>query len=146
MPAKEWEMLLNAPEGLTEAWLHAKQDEIGLDKSQTWYYDQWITTYGLLKNKICNVPPTSGLWKNKDLVFDPKFNDSLQCWHGSGYKDCNIDIHIVKHGCKWYHFYPFETFQDHLDKFNELTNYVYDIQLSDMYNTVKPKPRGTRVP
>ena len=36
--------------------------EIELDRNNTWYYDQWITTHGLLKHRICTVPKTSGLW------------------------------------------------------------------------------------
>ena len=31
----------------------------------TWYYDQWITTHGLLLKNICTVPPWSGLWNKK---------------------------------------------------------------------------------
>ena len=77
----------------------------------TWYYDQWITTHGLLLKRICTVPPWSGLWNKKGLEFDPYFDDSEQCWHGRGFKDCNLEIHIVPHGCKWYHFFPDQPFQ-----------------------------------
>ena len=77
----------------------------------TWYYDQWITTHGLLYKRICTVPPWSGLWNKKGLEFDPFFDDSEQCWHGRGFKDCNLEIHIVPHGCKWYHFFPEQPFQ-----------------------------------
>ena len=103
------------------------KDRIKLDRDVTWYYDQWITTYGILYHKICSAPPWSGLWNNPGLEFDPEFDDSDNCWHGAGYKDCNIDIHIVPHGCKWYHFYPNQNFDAHVEKFHEITNHVYDI-------------------
>ena len=79
-------------------------------------------TYSLLASKVCTVPETSGLWRMPGLKYDPEFDDSGSCWHGRGYKDCNRDIHIVYQGCKWWHFYPDQSFQDHLDKFYELTN------------------------
>ena len=83
---------------------------LGLGK-MTWWYDQWITTHGLLLKKICTVPPWSGLWNKKGLKFDPYFDDSKQCWHGRGFKDCNLEIHIVPHGCKWWHFFPDQPFK-----------------------------------
>ena len=127
MRAKEWSKIVNSTQDLNESFISEKQDLIKLDRNETWYYDQWITTYGILYHKICNAPPWSGLWNNPNLEFDPDFDDSNICWHGNGYKDCNMDIHIVPHGCKWYHFYPFQTFEEHVDKFHELTNHEYDI-------------------
>lgn len=133
MRAKTWSQVINATTDLNDQWLEYKINEIGLGRQVTWYYDQWITTLGILKEKICNVPPWSALWNNKGLHFDAEFDDSKQCWHGQGYKDCNIDIHIVPHGCKWFHFFPFQTFQEHVDKFNELTDFAYNPQVTDLY-------------
>lgn len=133
MRAKTWSQVINATKDLNDKWLDYKIEEIGLGRQITWYYDQWITTHGILKQKICNVPPWSGLWNNRGLEFDPEFDDSEQCWHGQGYKDCNIDIHIVPHGCKWFHFFPFQTFQEHVDKFNELTDFAYNPKVTDFY-------------
>lgn len=87
-----------------------------------WYYDQWITTWGLLKHRICTVPEYSGLWNKKGLAFDPELDDSGTCWHGMGYKDCNKNVMIVFEGCKWWHFYPDQTFQEHVDKFRDLAD------------------------
>lgn len=134
MRAKYWKLLVNATDGMNEKWLQMKQKEIDLDKDSTWYYDQWITTHGILKHKICQVPAYSGLWNNKGLIHDPAFDDSSQCWHGFGYKDCNIEMHIVPHGCKWYHFFPSQNFQAHVDKFNEITKNEYNLSLKDMYS------------
>ena len=100
----------------------------------TWWYDQWITTHGLLLKKICTVPPWSGLWNKKGLKFDPYFDDSKQCWHGNGYKDCNLKIHIIPHGCKWWHFFPFQTFQEHVWKLNKITGNSYHLKLNDLYH------------
>ena len=94
MTAKDWKSVINATSDLNEDWVHLKQIEFNLNPNAMWYYDQWITTLGLLKNKICNVPSYSGLWKNKNVEFDPNFDDSEQCWHGFGFKDCNIIMHI----------------------------------------------------
>ena len=123
---------MNASTDLNEDWISYKRKEIGLGKA-TWYYDQWITTHGLLLKKICTVPPWSGLWNNTGLKFDPYFDDSKQCWHGEGYKDCNMNIHIVPHGCKWWHFYPFQKFEEHIAKFNELTEDSYNLHFNDVF-------------
>ena len=50
------------------------------------------------------------------------------------YKDCNMDIHIVPHGCKWWHFYPSQTFEEHVEKFNQLTGNAYDLQITDIFS------------
>ena len=83
--AKTWKKALNTTSDLNNNWILEMRYQIGLGKT-TWYYDQWITTYGILKNHICTVPSYSGLWNKGDLEFDPDFDDSEQCWHGSGYK------------------------------------------------------------
>ena len=93
-----------------------------------WYYDQWITTYKLLQHKICTVPSYSGLWNKRGLQFDPDLNDTESCWHGHGFKDCNRDIGIVFEGCKWYHFFPDQTLDEHVDKFLELTNGTIELR------------------
>ena len=100
-----------------------------LEEDSTWYTDQLITTYSLLSNKLCTVPQESGLWNLPGLQFDPDFVDANKCWHGFGYKDCNRDIHIVYNGCKWWHFYPSQTFDDHLKKFYELTNNTIQLNI-----------------
>ena len=52
MPARVWEQVLDFKEGQTvDAWVDSRAEEIGLDRNFTWYYDQWITTYGVLKVK-----------------------------------------------------------------------------------------------
>ena len=131
--AQEWARIINASRDLNSDWIASKKIQVGLDDS-TWYYDQWITTHGLLKNKICTVPPWSGLWRKQGLQFDPLFDDSDICWHGQGYKDCNQDIHIVPHGCKWFHFFPSQTLQEHIDKFNELTQNAFNVETKDIYH------------
>ena len=96
---------------------------------------QWITTYGILKNRFCTVPAKSGLWKlgglKKRGIYFPDYDDSKTCWHGQYYKDCNRDIQIVAYGCKWWHFYPSETFEDHAKKFNELTDDAYELKITN---------------
>ena len=52
---------------------------LGELKSIIWNYffrydDQWITTYSLLRHRICNVPEDSGLWNHDGLSFDPGDN------------------------------------------------------------------------
>ena len=96
MTAQDWKSVINATSDLNEDWVHYKQIEFDLNLHEMWYYDQWITTLGLLKSQICNVPSYSGLWNNKNVEFDPNFDDSEQCWHGFGFKDCNIEMHIGK--------------------------------------------------
>ena len=112
-----------------------------------WYTDQLITTHTLISRKICNIPETSGLWKMKGdfihtvlsktfmyifegLKYDPDFDDSTLCWHGRGYKDCNEQVHIVYQGCKWWHFFPFQTFDEHVNKFKELSNNTIELGIN----------------
>ncbi len=108
--------------------------EFGLSEKSSWYYDQWVTTLSLLKHRLCSVPVYSGLWLNPGVWFDPGFDDSDVCFHGFGYGDCNRDIHIVYQGCKWWHFFPDQTFQEHLDKFHELTGNKYVLQLKSPFD------------
>ena len=57
------------------------------------------------------------------LKFVPTLDDSKKCFHGV-FEDCNIRRTQLSLGrkCQWWHFYPNEGFQNHLDKFYELTN------------------------
>ena len=89
---------------------------------EDWYSDQLIITWALLSSKVCSVPASSNLWQMPGLRFDPALEDSETCFHGVGYEDCNtarVQLHL---GCKWWHFYPFESFENHLDKFYQFTN------------------------
>ena len=92
---------------------------------KTWYTDQLIITWALLSSKVCSVPASSNLWEMPGLQFDPALDDSKTCFHGFGYENCNRgnsqNHRVWRMGCKWWHFYPFESFQNHLDKFYELT-------------------------
>lgn len=137
MRAATWKTVLGINEHSDKAslsrWLEDRKYAVGLDRNHTWYYDQWITTHGLLKNRLCNAPPYSGLWAAKGLEFDPDFEDSKVCFHGFGYKDCNRNIHIVYEGCKWWHFYPDQTFQEHIQKFHEITKNQYELQITNPY-------------
>lgn len=125
---------------MNQSWLSERIEEIGLARAKfndKWYYDQWVTTYGILKNKFCTVPEVSGLWKIPGLlerkIYFPTMNDSATCWHGRNYQDCNMDMHIVPYGCKWWHFFPFQKFKDHVIKFNEITNNTYNLEFGNMF-------------
>ena len=108
----------------------------GLGTKAKWYYDQWITTYGVIKNKFCNVPKVSGLWKLPGLVqrnlYFPDMDDSDSCWHGRNYISCDLYRPIIPKGCKWWHFRPLQTLNEHIQKFNEITNNTYNFNLKTM--------------
>ena len=93
------------------------------NSEKKWFTDQLITTWALLSTKICSVPDRSNLWEMPELKFDPTLDDSKKCFHGV-FEDCNIRRTQLSLGrkCQWWHFYPNEGFQNHLDKFYELTN------------------------
>ncbi len=93
------------------SWLESKEAEIGLDRASSWYHDQWITTHSLLKSQVCTAPAYSGLWRVPGLESVRRDDDVLTCFHGYGYKDCNEAIRVVFQGCKWWHFYPWQTFE-----------------------------------
>ena len=136
--AADWRRVTGYKGSIEDLVRYYREEVELLDDRNTWYTDQLITqvtlemmtssdrllcrTHSLLSSKTCSVPESSGLWNLPGLEFDPEFDDSGSCWHGRGFKDCNKDIHIVYQGCKWWHFYPDQRFQDHLDKFYELTN------------------------
>ena len=130
----------SADNQLNQLWLDKRIKEIGLERAHfydKWYYDQWITTFGILKHKLCTVPEISALWKVPGLleqgIYFPSMNDSTICWHGKNYHDCNMDIRIIPYGCKWWHFFPFQKFEDHVKKFNELTENIYKIDFGNIF-------------
>ena len=61
-------------------------------------------------------------------IFCREFDDSKTCWHGSGiYEDCNnvlwsrnMFIRYSGGNCKWWHFYPSETYANLRSKFQEI--------------------------
>ena len=89
---------------------------------EDWYTDQVIITWALLSSKVCSVPASSNLWKMPGLQFDPALDDTERCFHGVGYQDCNRGRSHISLGCKWWHFYPSESFENHLDKFYQFSN------------------------
>lgn len=149
--ADVWELIVDPGSNgdLDQSWIDRKIDEIGLKEVESddkWYYDQWITTYGILRNRLCSVPEQSGLWnipglKRNGVIFDPRQDDSQKCWHGKHHQDCNKMIRIVPYGCKWWHFYPEESFKDHVRKFKELTGDFYTLDMLDMFGDDESKQR-----
>ena len=133
---------------LNQKWMLERIEEIGLERVEfwtsknlgsddKWYYDQWITTYGILKNKLCVVPKVSGLWKLPGLIdnklYFPAMDDSKTCWHGRNYRSCDVELRIIPYGCKWWHFRPFQSFKEHVKKFNEITENVYKLEFGNMF-------------
>ena len=94
MRAKTWSSIT----GYNGSLLHLVNDfkeKLGLIEElgqSSWYYDQIITTYSLLSSGICTVPKESGLWKMPGISFNEDLDDSSTCYHGKGYKDCNIMV------------------------------------------------------
>ena len=113
----------------------------GLGTNAKWYYDQWITTYGVIKNKLCNVPEVSGLWKLPGLVernlYFPYMDDSESCWHGKNYISCDIYRTIIAGGCRWWHFRPLQSLKEHIQKFNEITNNTYKFNFKDIHSELE---------
>jgi hypothetical protein len=66
----------------------------------------------------------------------PGFDDSDTCFHGKYYSDCNEDVRIVAEGCKWWHFFPSQNFDDHLKKFNQITDNSYKLNVSPIYDKI----------
>ena len=127
-----------------QSWLRARLSDFGLEKTPykndstaEWGYDQDITTYGILKHKLCTVSKNSGLWNIPGLsekgIYFPEMDDSKICWHGMHYEDCNFERTNVPNGCKWWHFYPHHNLAVHLRKFRELTNNSFNLKISDLY-------------
>merc|ERR1712218_124068 len=127
MKARTWFNITGYMGNLTELVERYKKDlglvaELG---KSTWYYDQLITTHSLLSSKICSVPRKSGLWNMPGIMFDPSTQDKDTCYHGRGYRDCNISNigqRKTYKGCKWWHFFPFQRMGAHLEKFYQLSN------------------------
>ncbi len=135
MRASTWKQVLEVGSSQSlEDWLDDRVAEFGLNSSDnSWYYDQFITTLSILRSRLCTAPEYSGLWRNPGVTFDPSLDDEDTCYHGYGYKDCNRNIHVVFGGCKWWHFYPDQTFDEHVRKFHELTNDTYSFRFMNPY-------------
>lgn len=149
-----WRKIID-PDGhkqLDRQWMLDRVEEIGLEHvefwtskglgaNSKWYYDQWITTYGVIKNEFCKVPKVSGLWKLPGLVkrnlYFPEMDDSDSCWHGKNYISCDLFRRIIAYGCKWWHFRPFQTLDEHVQKFNEITNNSYNFNFKNMNSELK---------
>ena len=117
---------------------------MGLAKTpcnDSWGYDQFITTYGILKHRFCTLPKNNGLWRIPGLVekpiYFPDMDDSNICWHGKNYADCNKGNKHVEGGCKWWHFFPRHNLEVHIQKFQELTNKTYNKNISSLYLALK---------
>ena len=138
MRASTWQQVLGVkPWHSLETWLEDKVSEFGLRRDDTWYYDQWITTLSILKSGLCSAPERSGLWRNPGIAFDPSLDDMDTCFHGYGYKDCNKNIRVVFGGCKWWHFYPQQSFEEHVQKFHEITNFTYTFNFVNPYESTE---------
>ena len=123
-----------------QEWLNSRISDIGLENTpynDAWGYDQSITTFGILKHRLCTVPRVSGLWKipglSENKIYFPEMDDSNICWHGSHYEDCNYERPIVSSGCKWWHFYPHHKLDIHVNKFRDLTNNSFTKKISELY-------------
>jgi len=101
--------------------------KMSFKESYTWDIDQHILSHAILKSGICSLPKDNKLWK--ELNLEPnEFDDSKTCWHGSGiYEDCNnvlwsrnMFIRYSGGNCKWWHFYPTETYANLRSKFQEI--------------------------
>ena len=84
----------------------------------------------LIDNKIDRFCLTLLFRVKKTLNIFRVFDDGKTCWHGSGiYEDCNnvlwsrnLFIRYKGNNCKWWHFYPSETYADLRVKFQEIMN------------------------
>jgi len=103
--------------------------KMSFSDSYTWDIDQHILSHAILSSGICSLPGDNKLWK--ELNIEPReFDDGKTCWHGSGiYEDCNnvlwtrnLYIRYKGNNCKWWHFYPSETYAELRSKFQEIIN------------------------
>jgi len=103
--------------------------KMSFSESYTWDIDQHILSHAILSSGICSLPGDNKLWK--ELNIEPReFDDGKTCWHGSGiYEDCNnvlwtrnLYIRYKGNNCKWWHFYPSETYAELRSKFQEIIN------------------------
>jgi len=103
--------------------------KMSFSESYTWDIDQHILSHAILSSGLCSLPGDNKLWK--ELNIEPRvFDDGKTCWHGSGiYEDCNnvlwtrnLYIRYKGNNCKWWHFYPSETYADLRSKFQEIIN------------------------
>ena len=130
----------NIGDKCNQHWLQTRIKDTGLQNTvynDAWGYDQLITTFGILKHKLCTLPGNSGLWKipglSKNGIYFPELDDSNICWHGSHYEDCNFKRITIPTGCKWWHFFPHHKLDIHVNKFRELTKNSFDSKLSELY-------------
>ena len=137
----------NKYEECNKPWLSSRIKDMKLDKTpcngeflvcnDSWGYDQSITTYGILKHRLCTLPKNNGLWRIPGLVEKqihfPEMDDSNVCWHGKHYTDCNIERQHMTEGCKWWHFFPHDNLAVHVKKFKELTKGIYNSRISNLY-------------
>lgn len=103
--------------------------KMNFSDTYTWDIDQHIVSNGILNSNLCSLPGDNKLWT--ELHIKPNvFDDRMTCWHGSGiYEDCNnvlwsrnIMIRYKGDNCKWWHFYPQETYANLRAKFHEILN------------------------
>jgi len=103
--------------------------KMSFSENYTWDIDQHILSHAILSSGICSLPGDNKLWK--ELNIEPReFDDGKTCWHGSGiYEDCNnvlwtrnLYIRYKGNNCKWWHFYPSETYAELRSKFQEIIN------------------------
>ena len=97
--------------------LRKQKSQVRLILIQTLYQKNQIV-YEI--GKICIV--------KYHLCHSREFDDTSTCWHGGGiYEDCNNRLWtrnlILRHrggNCKWWHFYPDETYDKLESKFKEI--------------------------
>ena len=74
------------------------------------------------------------------LSFDPDLDDSPTCWHGRKYTDCNRKRETIPGGCKWWHFFPDEDFDTHVQRFRQITNDVFEDKLAAIFDELPVWP------
>ena len=115
--------------GSLEEMIKSYGKKMNFSDDYTWDVDQHIVSHAILSSGLCTIDSGNKLWKELNLEPpDPPVDDSSTCWHGSGvYEDCNnklwtrnVMIRYHGRGCKWWHFYPDETYKDLKAKFDEI--------------------------
>ena len=89
-----------------------------------WYTDQLIITWSLLATRLCSVPASSHLWQMPGLAWSPQTEaESSACWTGDEtWAECTVYQEFEHFACKYWHFYPEQTFREHLNIFYLLIN------------------------
>ena len=103
------------------------RDELKVVEAGTvWYTDQLIITWSLLASRVCSVPASSALWNLPGLTWRPQTEseaESEACWNGDQtWAECTVLQEFEDFPCKYWHFYPFQTFPEHLETFYRLIN------------------------